>query len=163
MWAHGAAKSCLLSNIDPCYEALALPLLRPFAEAAWQPGFLSTTGKPITHLLYQRQLFLTQPRTWELDRLGQEAVLDAVSRIQSSKLNWIRANQDALRLGTREAIASRLGEDGQKKEAGHRIILPATFTGSPRYMRKLYHDAMAVVGRYGKPTFFLTVVSHSPN
>lgn len=43
-------------------------------------------------------------------------------------------------------------------DVGYRqnVILPGSFTGGPRCMQGLYHDAMAVVRKYGKPDLFLT-------
>ena len=45
---------------------------------------------------------------------------------------------------------------GDADIAGRKIILPASFTGGSRYMARQYHDAMAIVRRFGKPTFFVT-------
>jgi hypothetical protein len=36
-------------------------------------------------------------------------------------------------------------------------VLPATFIGGPRDMRRRYMDAMALVQKYGKPDIFLTM------
>ncbi|KAK9165479.1 hypothetical protein Scep_000670 [Stephania cephalantha] len=40
---------------------------------------------------------------------------------------------------------------------GRRIVLPTSFIGGPRDMRKRYMDAMALVQRFGKPDIFLTI------
>lgn len=53
--------------------------------------------------------------------------------------------QDALHSG--DTDASRVGT---------RIVLPATFAGSARYMQQLYQDAMAIVRARGKPSLFIT-------
>jgi len=42
---------------------------------------------------------------------------------------------------------------------GKRIYLPASFSGSPRYMYQCYLDAMALVGRFGRPDYFLTMTA----
>ena len=39
---------------------------------------------------------------------------------------------------------------------GSVYILPSSFIGSPRAMKQAYQDAMAICGKHGKPTFFLT-------
>jgi hypothetical protein len=46
--------------------------------------------------------------------------------------------------------------DGDADVAGVKVILPATFSGGPRFMVQHYQDAMAIVRTFGKPTFFLT-------
>ena len=40
---------------------------------------------------------------------------------------------------------------------GHRIILPTSFIGGPRDMRRRYLDAIALVQRFGKPYISLTM------
>lgn len=37
-----------------------------------------------------------------------------------------------------------------------KIILPSSFTGSPRCMHQLYQDAMSIVRKFGKPDLFIT-------
>jgi len=37
-----------------------------------------------------------------------------------------------------------------------RVVLPSSFTGSPRHMVGLYQDAMTMVERLGKPDLFIT-------
>jgi hypothetical protein len=151
IWKIGAGRSTRIPSISPIYDALSFPLLRPYAEASWEPGMLSTTGHKMTHLEYHRQIFLTHPRMWETGRLAQEMVVDAFSRIESERLTFLRHNQGALRVGTHQDISERLCEDGDGPLPGHRIVLPATHVGSPRYMRNAYQDAMAIVGRCSSP------------
>ena len=45
---------------------------------------------------------------------------------------------------------------------GKSIILPASFGGSPRAMHQSYLDAMAIVARFGKPDYFITMTAN-PN
>ena len=42
-------------------------------------------------------------------------------------------------------------------KVGRKVILPASFIGGPRDMRRRYLDAMALVQKYGKPDIFLTM------
>ena len=43
---------------------------------------------------------------------------------------------------------------------GKRIVLPSTYPGSPRAMTQNYLDAMALVRRYGKPDYFITMTAN---
>jgi len=52
--------------------------------------------------------------------------------------------------------------DGDPSNVGHRIILPSTFTGGPRYMHECQQDAMAYVRKYGHPDLFITMTCN-PN
>ena len=47
-------------------------------------------------------------------------------------------------------------------KVGKRILLPATFGGSPRDLRQCYLDAMALVAKFGRPDFFITMTAN-PN
>ena len=40
------------------------------------------------------------------------------------------------------------------------VVLPATFTGSPRYMYKHYMDALAICREYRKFDFFITITGN---
>ena len=53
--------------------------------------------------------------------------------------------------GLRDAVHT-----GDADIAGQKVILPATFTGGPRFTVQQYQDAMAIVRTFGKPTFFIT-------
>ena len=46
--------------------------------------------------------------------------------------------------------------DTSRKSLGKRILLPATFTGGPRYMIQNYQNAMAVCRWVGNPNLFIT-------
>jgi len=41
-------------------------------------------------------------------------------------------------------------------EQGQQFLLPATFTGNPRYMKNMYLDAMAICRHFGFPDLFIT-------
>ena len=161
VWAHGEAAPKNISYLHPAYEALSYPLLRPYAEASWDPSMVGRNGRKITQVMFHRQMHLRQPRMWEMERLGQEALVDAFIRVESERLEWVRRNQATLRIGSRDEIARHFGEEAddtlKKIRAGREIVvLPATFTNSPRQMRQLYHDAMRIVAAKGKPHFFIT-------
>ncbi|UYV82082.1 hypothetical protein LAZ67_21000775 [Cordylochernes scorpioides] len=52
----------------------------------------------------------------------------------------------------RDAVAN----DGMVANFGKLVILPATFTGSPRHMHEYTQDAMVFVRTYGRPDLFIT-------
>ena len=59
----------------------------------------------------------------------------------------------------RDAI---LDGDGDPRNVSHRVILPSTFTGGPRYMHERQQDAMIYVRKYGHPDLFITTTTN-PN
>ena len=58
--------------------------------------------------------------------------------------------QDALQAG-----------DTNIDNLGRQIILPATFTSSPRQMKQLYLNAIAIVRAKGKPSLFITMTCNA--
>ncbi|KAE8739270.1 hypothetical protein FOCC_FOCC015230, partial [Frankliniella occidentalis] len=64
-------------------------------------------------------------------------------------------NQVLSEINTNETIH---GEGGA---VPGRIYLPESFTGGPRYMKNRYLDAMAIVGRLGNPSYFLTITANA--
>ena len=42
------------------------------------------------------------------------------------------------------------------REIGRKMILSSSFRGSPRALKALYQDAMAIVRRFGRPDYFVT-------
>lgn len=96
-------------------------------------------------------------------RLLQQFVVDMYVKIETSRLDYFRNRQHEIRADLYQGIVDCVnnGEsDGSK--VGTRIVLPATFTGGPRDMRKRYLDAMTLVQRYGKLDLFLTMTCN-PN
>ena len=96
-------------------------------------------------------------------RLLQQFLVDMYVKIETARLDYFRHNQKVIRAELYRGIIDSI-EIGETRgaEVGKRIILPATFTGGPRDMRKRYMDAMALVQRFGKPDLFLTMTCN-PN
>ncbi|GJT76115.1 uncharacterized protein Tco_1042840 [Tanacetum coccineum] len=64
-----------------------------------------------------------------------------------------------LKKGAKKAAFTSAG-DTSAIGLGKRIVLPRTFTGSPRYMMNNYQDAMALCRAYGNPDLFITFTSN---
>ena len=88
-------------------------------------------------------------------RLFQQFAVDTYVKIESSRLDDIRNNQDSL-------VDTLNAGEGRADVVGRRTILSTTFIGGPRDMRRRYMDAMALVCKYGKPDIFLTMTCN-PN
>jgi hypothetical protein len=97
-------------------------------------------------------------------RLSQQFIVDAYLKIEGNNLNFIRTNQSKLRAesyaGLRDAVNN--GDVNDNVRIGRRVVLPSTFVRSPRAMTQNYQDAMAIVGKYGKPDLFITMTCN-PN
>ncbi|XP_048605193.1 uncharacterized protein LOC125575690 [Brassica napus] len=90
-------------------------------------------------------------------RLFQQFLVDAYTTIESNRLRYLRFNQPTLRSDTYDSIKE--SENAGKvdmSDQGSEFVLPASFTGSPRYMKNLYLDAMTVCKHFGFPDLFIT-------
>lgn len=98
-------------------------------------------------------------------RLTQQYVVDAYGKIEAERLDWIRRNQDKLRVESLQGLQDHLSQvdaecaQGQVPSIGRSIILPATFGGCDRALHQCYLDAMALVNRFGKPDLFITMTA----
>jgi hypothetical protein len=83
-------------------------------------------------------------------------MVDMYAKIEEERLLFIKLNQKQLRSESYIHLQDALNQDGNATNVGQRIILPATFTGSPRYMHQRSQDALAYVRKHGKPDLFIT-------
>jgi len=91
-------------------------------------------------------------------RLFQQYLVVAYCKIETERLQFLRCEQKAL--GADSYISLRdsiLAIDGDPRQVGQRVVLPATYTGGPRYMHERQSDAMAYVRRMGRADFFITM------
>ena len=96
-------------------------------------------------------------------RLFQQFAVDTYMKIESSRLDYIRNNQQELRADLYQGLVDSLhAGEGRADSVGKQTVLSTTFIGGPRDMRRRYMDAMALVWKYGKPDIFLTMTCN-PN
>ncbi|CAF1021035.1 unnamed protein product [Adineta steineri] len=97
----------------------------------------------INHILRCRQLF-------------HQFVVDMYAKIESERLAFLRHNQKTLRVDEYIHLKDAMAIDGNPSKVGQLVILPSTFTGSPRHMHEYTQDAMTYVRNYGRPDLFVT-------
>ncbi len=159
VWKKNERRPQFVSIFDTCYEPLQYPLIFPHATAGWFPGMLSSNKEKVSPTKYYRQLLLSDDRMKLLGRLTQEFYVDAWCRIQEEKLLWVRQNQGKLlRSASKKELDETIAGEGGVK-AG-RVYLPSSFTGGPRNMQIKYQNAMSIVARKGKPSFFVTITTN---
>jgi hypothetical protein len=96
-------------------------------------------------------------------RLFQQFTVDTYIKIESSRLDFIRNNQDRLRADLYQGLVdSMVDGDIRAEKVGKRTVLSLLFIGGPRDMRRRYMDVMALVQKFGKPDIFLTMTCN-PN
>ncbi|XP_074373762.1 uncharacterized protein LOC141714124 [Apium graveolens] len=95
-------------------------------------------------------------------RLFQQFVVDAYTTIEQYKLNWVRDHQQILRLDQYSSVREALSKGNvDPAHIGKGVIIPASFTGSKRYMTQYFQDSLAICKNIGHPTFFLTMTCNS--
>ncbi len=84
-------------------------------------------------------------------------------KIEGCRLKWIRDHQSEIRADLYKGIADSItAGETQANAVGTRIVLPWSFQGGNRDMKRRHMDAMALVQTYGKPDIFLTMTCN-PN
>lgn len=90
--------------------------------------------------------------------LLQQYAVDMYIKIETSRLDYFRYRQHEIRADLYQGIVDGIVAcETRVSNISDRIILPASFTGGPKDMRRRYIDAMALVQCFGKPDIFLTV------
>ncbi|XP_071719049.1 uncharacterized protein [Rutidosis leptorrhynchoides] len=90
-------------------------------------------------------------------RLFQQYVVTAYCSIELNKLDYVRNNQQDIHNEYLSGLYDAINRgDHYGADVGSRTILPASFTGGPRYMYSHYLDALAICRVHGNPKFFIT-------
>ncbi|XP_071924722.1 uncharacterized protein [Coffea arabica] len=95
-----------------------------------------------------------------IGRLLQQYVVDMYIKIETSRLDFFRnyQNQNRLRIELYQGFLDSISSgEINGSNVGKRFILPRSFIGGPRDMKRRYLDAMTLVQPYGKPDIFLTM------
>lgn len=92
--------------------------------------------------------------------LYHQFIVDMYARIESERLQYILFNQPKLRaeeyIHPRDAINNNIDRNLNLNNIGNMVILPSSYTGSPRHMQEYIQDAMTYVRAYGRLDLFIT-------
>ncbi|GJV87178.1 DNA helicase PIF1, ATP-dependent [Tanacetum coccineum] len=162
-----------VSELHPSYMALQYPLLFPYGEDGFHDKipYHTNTGSRKTKRGYgtmkEYYSYIIQQRPDESStllkggRMFQQYLVDTYTAVEEQRLNWTRNNQDTLRVELYHNLCDAvIRGDTSAVGLGKRIVLPRTFTGSPRYMMQNYQDAMAICRTYDNPDLFITFTSN---
>ncbi|XP_071718075.1 uncharacterized protein [Rutidosis leptorrhynchoides] len=162
-----------ISELHPQYLALQYPLLFAYAEDGYRPDIdhqdVDGTTTRIKKKVSMSEFFAykIQDRS-ELTlahmarKLHQQLLVDAYTMIESERIHYIRINPKIQRADTFAHLTlANLSGDVINSMLGNRVKLPASFTGSARYMLENYRDATALCRVYGYPDLFITFTCNS--
>ncbi|XP_074352461.1 uncharacterized protein LOC141691590 [Apium graveolens] len=95
-------------------------------------------------------------------RLWQQFVVDAFAAVEQYILDWIRNHQSTIRSDLYRSIRDSLTKgDTNPGNIGNNVILPATHTGSQRYMNQYFKDSLAICRTIGHPSLFFTMTCNT--
>ncbi|KAF7826476.1 uncharacterized protein G2W53_017640 [Senna tora] len=167
-------KSGQLQRIDelhPLYLPMQYPLLFPIGEDGYREDTLYRNGS-ISNYRKQRHLTLRQYFGYKLQyrrrefsmilkdkKLTQQFIIDGFTMVEAQRAAFVRFHQKKLRSENYGTLTSALS-NGHVSSAsvGKRIILPSSFTGSQRYSRENFQDAMTICTATRFPYLFITFI-----
>ena len=89
--------------------------------------------------------------------LTSQYYVDMYAKIETERLAYIVSHQKELCVENYAHLRDAVNNDQRHgHEVGKLVILPSSFTGSPRYMHERTQDAMTYVRHYGCPDLFIT-------
>ena len=135
-----------ITKMSPHCDPMVYPLLFPFGEQGWNCCLEHSRRTAIRNqtslqefynfYLYERSdrrdlLFLAQ-------KLFQQFVVDAYVKIEGSRLDFLRFNQEKLRVELYQGLFDFIDNQAEMygQRVGRRVILPSTFIRSPRAMQQ---------------------------
>ncbi|XP_076937089.1 uncharacterized protein LOC143604518 [Bidens hawaiensis] len=169
-----------------CYDPLSYPLFFPNGESGWHPNIprqgvlisevlndhdnideetedVNRQGSRTTVAMREHYCYKFQIRSAENvllfgGRLLQQFGVDVYIKLETSCLQFCERNQDKIRADLYQGIVDCVhAGEVRPTRVGQRIVLPASFIGGPRDMRRRFLDAMTLVQDDGKPDLFLTM------
>lgn len=155
----GTEQLHIIRNHHRSYSPLAYPVFHPEGTDGWH---LDLNSRNFSHA---RSVTLNKYCRWHMARdshlhlgqkLYQQWIVDNWAREEARKLDYIRNNQKQIRADLYKGLQDA-NNGNEVDRSGRVFILPATHTGSDRWYHKWYKNAMHLVLKKGKPTFFLTM------
>lgn len=156
-----------VSETHRSYDALQYPLI--FWEGEDGYNFLIKQINPRTGMSTDKKVsamafyaYRMMVRTGSVNhilrcsQLFHQYVVDMYAKIESERLLYVRLHQKELRVDNYIHLRDAIANDGNVNNLGQLLILPSTFTGSPRHMHEYTQDAMTYVRNYGRPDLFVT-------
>ncbi|GJX19501.1 uncharacterized protein Tco_0222178 [Tanacetum coccineum] len=125
-------------------------------ESNSKPGRKTVTMRE--YYCYKFQIRATPNLILFGGKLLQQFVVDVYIKIETSRLAYCEKNQRKIRADLYQGIVDCVSADEvQPSRVGQLVVLPASFIGGPRDMRRRFLDAMTLVQDDGKPDIFLTM------
>ncbi|KAL4141455.1 hypothetical protein QTP88_004092 [Uroleucon formosanum] len=159
-----------ISELYKSYDALQYPLMFCYGEDGYSIDISqkdTTTKFPLTDItisaanlnsytiMVRRELanhlFCYSP-------LFNQYLVDMYAKIETERLNLVRNHQNKLRADKYINLKDAVGRhDVNANQLGKLVVLPSSFTGSPRFMHERAQDALTVFNRKVKELIDLLI------
>ncbi|KAL6536440.1 hypothetical protein OROGR_013012 [Orobanche gracilis] len=159
-----------INELHASYLGLQYPLIFPYEEDGYREdislSITTSTAQNKRKHVSTRQFFAYRFHDRDGEecailssrRLTQKLIVDSYTIIESGRLTWIKLNQRTLRYENYKGLeaAFNRGETNLATK-GLPVVLPSSYTRSPRYMIQNFQDAMTICGWAGYPDLFITL------
>jgi hypothetical protein len=167
----GQWKSFEIDGQHESVEPLCYPLLFPHGERGWSKQLQKCDFmRYLANRLLMPEEGLQLPnkdgtrmlkvnRFQIFSRLAQYYVVESVSRAQDYRLQWHKNNQDTIFGHSDDPEPNAENDRDVERIVNNKSnpsFLSGSFTGSPRHLKGLAMDGLALVAQFGNPTFFIT-------
>ncbi|XP_036340438.1 uncharacterized protein LOC118749766 [Rhagoletis pomonella] len=145
-----------VSETHRSYDALQYPVLFPHGEEGYHfnirqvdPSTSEATTKKVSCMDYYANRIMIRGNEsnhiLKCRELFQQFIVDMYAKVECERLLFIRLNQKKLRVEEYVHLRDAVANDGNIADIGQMVILPITYTGSPRHMHEYGQDAMTVI------------------
>ncbi|XP_074265614.1 uncharacterized protein LOC141588056 [Silene latifolia] len=163
-----------ISELHPLYTPLQYPLLIPSGEYGYRSGILhsdssigvSTSDQPreettcrewFAYHIIERPPDVEFPTILLSGKAFHQFLVDCYMLVESHRLNFIRFNQDRLRVDNYKNLSNAVGRgDVEPSSAGTRFIVPSSFPGGDNWKKANFLDTMTICKWFGYPDLFIT-------
>ncbi|TFK82097.1 hypothetical protein K466DRAFT_448549, partial [Polyporus arcularius HHB13444] len=164
-----------IHEAHPAYAPLHYPILFPYGTSGWHWEMRLCDPHDPGHRELEQSLTQTRYYAYQLQvrrdefstilrggRLFQQYAVDVWAASEQERLNYLRLHQNQLRASLYSGLedALRGGQDVELDQLGRLIVLPLSFTGSPRHMQQLFQDSMAIARYFKRVDLFLTMTAN---
>ncbi|GBM25087.1 hypothetical protein AVEN_96665-1 [Araneus ventricosus] len=117
---------------------------------------INKTASAMPFYAYHLMVRSTENRLLNYRQLLHQYLVDMYAKIEVERLLFIRLNQKKLRVVEYIHLKDAIENDSDPANDGKLVILPSTFTGSPRNTHEYAQDAVTYVHHRRKPSLFIT-------
>jgi len=96
--------------------------------------------------------------------LLQQYICDMWVSTDQNRLRWVETHQPLLRAALYSGLEDAVGHgerDINLHDVGHRVVLPSSYIGGPRYMNQRFQDAIALARYYHGFDLFITFTTNA--